>query len=272
MNYKLVSIAWCFSMDEKHYKSIGEVLGLLLDEFPDVTISKIRFLESQGLIEPERTPSGYRKFSNSEVDRLRFILREQRENYLPLKVIRTRLDNDTSDGMVRPYDDTDPTGVRGVGSEANHPAAAKKLANAPVAPHKVRAQRDDTLSIDRGELLHAIDMDDKLLKEIITAGLVSPRKVGDLEMYSPLDREILVVVAKFNELGIDVRNLKRWKQSAESEVSLFEGRIKPYFLQKNPTAKAQAEAMLDELIDLGEQLRAALVEVASRSFRGNRQS
>ena len=97
-------------MDEKYYKSIGEVLGLLLDEFPDVTISKIRFLESQGLIEPERTPSGYRKFSDSEVDRLRFILREQRENYLPLKVIRTRLDNDTSDGLIRPYDDTDPKG------------------------------------------------------------------------------------------------------------------------------------------------------------------
>ena len=259
-------------MDEKFYKSIGEVLGLLLDEFPDVTISKIRFLESQGLIEPERTPSGYRKFSDSEVDRLRFILREQRENYLPLKVIRTRLDNDTSDGLIRPYDDTDPTGVRAVGAEANHPAAAKKLNNAPVAPHKMRAQRDDTLSIDRGELLHAIEMDDKLLKEIIAAGLVCPRKVGDLEMYSPLDREILVVIAKFNELGIDVRNLKRWKQSAESEVSLFEGRIKPYFLQKNPSAKAQAEVMLDDLIDLGEQLRAALVEVASRSFRGNRQS
>jgi hypothetical protein len=113
-------------------------------------------------------------------------------------------------------------------------------------------------------------MDDKLLREIIAAGLVSPRKVGDLEMFSPLDREILVVVAKFNELGIDVRNLKRWKQSAESEVSLFEGRIKPYFLQKNPAAKAQAEVMLDDLIDLGDQLRAALVEVASRSFRGNR--
>ena len=79
-------------MDEKNYLSIGEVLGLLLDEFPDVTISKIRFLESQGLIEPERTPSGYRKFSTAEIDRLRFILREQRENYLPLKVIRNRLE------------------------------------------------------------------------------------------------------------------------------------------------------------------------------------
>jgi DNA-binding transcriptional MerR regulator len=101
----------------KNYFSIGEVLGLLLEEFPDVTISKIRFLESQGLIEPERTPSGYRKFSQSEVDRLRFILREQKENYLPLKVIRTRLDSDTSDGMVRPYDETSP----GVRNPAGHP-------------------------------------------------------------------------------------------------------------------------------------------------------
>jgi hypothetical protein len=171
---------------------------------------------------------------------------------------------------VRPYDDTDPTGVRGVGNLGSHPAAAKKLSSAPMAPHKSRATRDDTLSIDRGELLIAIDMDEKLLKEIIAAGLVSPRKVGELEMYSPLDREILEIISKFSELGIDVRNLKRWKQSAESEVSLYEGRIKPFFMQKNPSSKAQAEGMLDELIELGEQLRATLVEVAARSFRGNR--
>lgn len=77
---------------ERGYLSIGEVLSLLQEEFPDVTISKIRFLESQGLIEPERTPSGYRKFYGTDVERLRFILREQRENYLPLRVIRDRLD------------------------------------------------------------------------------------------------------------------------------------------------------------------------------------
>ena len=87
----------------RSFLSIGEVLALLLEEFPDVTISKIRFLESQGLIEPERTASGYRKFSQAEVDRLKFILREQRENYLPLKVIRTRLEGDTSDGMSVSY-------------------------------------------------------------------------------------------------------------------------------------------------------------------------
>ena len=79
-------------MPEHPYLSIGEVLALLLEEFPDVTISKIRFLESQGLIDPERTPSGYRKFYDLDVDRLRVILREQRENFLPLRVIRDRLD------------------------------------------------------------------------------------------------------------------------------------------------------------------------------------
>src|SRR2546423_8968124 len=78
-------------MAVRSYMSIGEVLNLLKDEFPDVTISKIRFLESQGLLDPERTPSGYRKFYEEDVDRLRWILRQQRENFLPLKVIKGRL-------------------------------------------------------------------------------------------------------------------------------------------------------------------------------------
>ena len=82
-------------MSSRPYYSIGEVLGLLLEEFPDVTISKIRFLETQGLIDPERTPSGYRKFYDGDLERLRFILREQKDRYLPLRVIKERLD--TSD-------------------------------------------------------------------------------------------------------------------------------------------------------------------------------
>ena len=123
-------------MTDKNYLSIGEVLGLLLEEFPDVTISKIRFLESQGLIEPERTASGYRKFSRSEVERLRFILREQRENYLPLKVIRTKLEGDTSDGMIRPYDDTSPHIERSQSTSGGHPAARLNLAKAPSAPSR----------------------------------------------------------------------------------------------------------------------------------------
>ncbi len=79
-------------LNDRPYFSIGEVLGLLLEEFPDVTISKIRFLEGQGLIDPERTSSGYRKFYDRDLNRLRFILREQKDHYLPLKVIKERLE------------------------------------------------------------------------------------------------------------------------------------------------------------------------------------
>src|SRR5437870_10690324 len=98
-------------MADRAFLSIGEVLNLLKEEFPDITISKIRFLESQGLLDPERTPSGYRKFYDADVDRLRWILRQQRENFLPLKVIKGRLGangggaaaNDTADDTA---DDT----------------------------------------------------------------------------------------------------------------------------------------------------------------------
>ncbi len=109
----------------RNYLSIGEVLALLLEEFPEVTISKIRFLESQGLIEPERTASGYRKFSQPEVDRLKFILREQRENYLPLKVIRNRLESDTSDEFLRDDEITAPRGLGHIPARSanSHPAA-----------------------------------------------------------------------------------------------------------------------------------------------------
>ena len=94
-------------MEDRAYLSIGEVLSLLKDEFPDVTISKIRFLESQGLLDPERTPSGYRKFYETDVDRLRWILRQQREHFLPLKVIKGRLrggDDALSDDVLEPED------------------------------------------------------------------------------------------------------------------------------------------------------------------------
>jgi len=249
----------------KTYFSIGEVLGLLLEEFPDVTISKIRFLESQGLIEPERTPSGYRKFSQAEVDRLRFILREQKDNYLPLKVIRTRLDSDTSDGMVRPYDDTNPGAVR---NPAGHPAA--RAAAIVGAKRKGRAKKDDTTSMNRKELLAESKVDEDVLREIVKSGLVTPRLVGDLEMYSQLDREVIDACAAFIALGIDVRHLKAWKVSAEREMALFEQRIVPYLQQRNPGAREEALEMLDELVELGERLRGSFLDVLSRPYHGGR--
>ena len=89
-------------MTTRSYLSIGDVLTLLRQEFPDVTISKIRFLESQGLVNPERTPSGYRKFYEQDVERLRWVLRQQREHFLPLKVIKDRLGDEVEDSGSAP--------------------------------------------------------------------------------------------------------------------------------------------------------------------------
>lgn len=258
-------------ISNKNYFSIGEVLGLLLEEFPDVTISKIRFLESQGLIEPERTASGYRKFSDTEIERLRFILREQRERYLPLKVIRNRLDGDTSDGAERPYDDSSPRGIRNVSSPGGHPAASKTIARAPAATSRATVKkRDDTSSVTRSELLTELLVSPTLLRDLTASGLVKPRLVGDVELYSASDRDIVGVASKFIDLGIDVRHLKGWKHSAEREIALFEQRIVPLLRQRNPAAREQALALLNELIELGEQLRSALIAAASRQYTETR--
>ena len=136
-------------MSELH-RSIGEVLSLLRGEFPDVTISKIRFLESQGLVDPERTPSGYRRFYDKDIDRLRWILRQQRENYLPLKVIKDRLvGGDAADAIDGADDEVDPVPSIAVSSVrkssiAVRPAAGRasssrtvELAGEPGGPRRV---------------------------------------------------------------------------------------------------------------------------------------
>src|SRR4051812_19737649 len=110
-------------MSADHH-SIGEVLATLRDEFPDITISKIRFLESQGLIDPERTPSGYRKFRDGDVARLRWVLGQQKDNFLPLKVIKARLDAVGPDEVP----------------EASEPSAPPEAAEAP-APAPAKARR-----------------------------------------------------------------------------------------------------------------------------------
>jgi DNA-binding transcriptional MerR regulator len=112
---------------DRAYLSIGEVLSLLKEEFPDITISKIRFLESQGLLDPERTPSGYRKFYEADVERLRWILQQQRENFLPLKVIKGRL------GTDEPAEPGDPVPAGGGGAPAAAVAPSGQARATPAA-------------------------------------------------------------------------------------------------------------------------------------------
>ncbi len=256
----------------RNYLSIGEVLALLLEEFPDVTISKIRFLESQGLIEPERTASGYRKFSQPEVDRLKFILREQRENYLPLKVIRNRLDGDTSDGMLRNDEITAPRGIGHIPAPRgnSHPAGIggmRQTKSSPaislVKPAIIDAASTPS-SYNRREIIQAASINEKTLAELERYGILRSRRVGETDLYDEIDLEILIVCAKFISLGIDARHLKAWRLAANQEVSLFETRIVPLMRQRNPAARQEALGMFAELINQGGQLRAALIAAQAR--------
>lgn len=264
-------------MSTRDYLSIGEVLAQLLEEFPDVTISKIRFLESQGLIDPERTESGYRKFTESEVDRLRVILREQKAHYLPLRVIKDRLEDETSDisrelklvsdGVIR--SDAHPAAraaiPRGTTAAGGRPAVQEQNGD-PFVAATLRQQAlvakrhaDETESVPRDLLLKRVDIKADFLKELEQAGLVSGHDVGDTTFFEPHSVEIARVAARFQELGIDIRHLRAWKSSTDRELSLFEQRILPLMRQRNPGAREEAVAMLSEMVALGGELRSAIL-------------
>lgn len=268
------------STAERPYLSIGEVLGLLLEEFPDITISKIRFLESQGLIVPERTPSGYRKFYDDDVERLKFILHEQKENFLPLRVIKDRLDTPPS-GSPRPVDDTDSTTSAerptDTSTTPSHPSRRNVRPDVIVdkAP-KRPAPPDPSDSIGRPatytrtEILEASGLDASGFAELEAYGLVGgsdgkSRRSPDL--FDEHDLAIAEVAAGFLESGVDIRHLKAWKIAADREAGLLEQRVLPVLRRRTPDARAQANELLDDLSDLGGRLRAILVARAIGTLR-----
>ena len=260
----------------EQYLSIGEVLALLAEEFPDVTISKIRFLESQGLITPERTASGYRKFTKPEVDRLRFILREQKDNFLPLRVIRDRLEGETSDGFLRPQDVTDPSMPRGIqlpspghptnrqGAVASGSGAGVDNSRKPLAP-----KRRERLS--RNDVLDATGVSTEMLAVLEKMKLVRPRMMGVDPYFDETDRDIVHLAGRLAALGIDPRLLMTWRLSAEREADVFEPLVRSALSARgvNAVGDSSNEAMklLDDLIALGEELRTALLRNVTKGLR-----
>ncbi|MGX1268649.1 DNA-binding transcriptional MerR regulator [Streptomyces phaeoluteigriseus] len=219
--------------------SIGTVLNALRDEFPEVTISKIRFLESEGLVEPQRTPSGYRKFSLGDVERLGHVLRMQRDHYLPLKVIREHLD-----AMERGEAVPLPT----VGRQRDGQAVPESSDAPPT-----------TARIGRAELLAAAGIDERELKEWESYGLVAPLEDG---VY---DAEVVTVAALVSELGrfgIEPRHLRLMKAAADREAGLVDQVVAPLRRHRNPQTRAHAEARTKELAGLTVRLHAALVQTA----------
>jgi DNA-binding transcriptional MerR regulator len=389
-------------MSGRSYLSIGDVLTLLRQEFPDVTISKIRFLESQGLVNPERTPSGYRKFYDHDVERLRWVLRQQREHFLPLKVIKDRLEDDngggtpseeatsvaraeehpdqvaeervlvgqrvTADSVVgeraassapsqqpatragggsplpgiqspaaaavpaapvgagdrsatgapstgptpvsrtvdpsrppqvgRPADRSTPpksstAGGAPVttdhggsvkqakstqGTSADPPARQRRPRSAPSgAPAATRegngsgasANQPGGTNMSLEELAAASGLDHEALLGLQGFGLLTPTVIAGLDYYDEDSLAVATAVARFAQFGIEPRHLSLYKNAAVREAGFIEQVVLPLLRQRNPEARARARETVDELSDLGLQLRSALLRIALRGMLGD---
>ena len=222
------------------YLSIGEVLTRLRTEFTDITISKIRFLESEGLIEPQRTPSGYRKFTTNDLERLRFVLLAQRDQYLPLKVIKENLD-----AMDRGL-----TPAKAVGG-----VATPRLAAADGVLTADQFASDNDLRLTRAEMLSASNLTDEQLTEIESYGLVAIRG----RHYDSDGLAVAKAVAQISAFGIGARHLRAFKTAADREIGLVEQVTTPLLRQKGSESKARAEEVERELASLSIRLHASLV-------------
>jgi len=228
------------SVPVRAYLSIGEVLSRLRTEFSDITISKIRFLEAEGLIEPQRTPSGYRKFTTTDLDRLRFVLIAQRDQYLPLKVIKENLD--AMDRGLSP--------AKSVGGVASPRLAA----NDGVLTSDQFAS-DNYLRLTRTELLSASNLTNEQLTEIESYGLITIRG----RHYDSDGLSVAKAVAEISAFGIGARHLRAFKTAADREIGLVEQITTPLLRQKGSESKARAEEVERELASLSIRLHASLV-------------
>ena len=234
--------------------SIGEVLGALRPEFPDVTISKIRFLEAEGLIEPERTPSGYRKFSHDDVARLRYVLAAQRDNYLPLRVIKAHLEA-IDRGL-------EPPAASGGG-----PQVPRALTVADGLPGPDAFARESTeLRLSRDELIDAAGIDGDQVAMLEQYGLVAARPGG---FYDGDALVIAKTVAEMSRFGLEPRHLRAFRAAADREVGLVEQVVAPLVRQRNPEARGRAEEVARELGALSVRLHAMLVKSGLRPQLGN---
>ena len=229
------------SVPARAYLSIGEVLSKLRGDFPDITISKIRFLESEGLIEPQRTPSGYRKFTASDLDRLRYVLLLQRDQYLPLRVIKENLE-----ALDRGLE---PAANGGVAS----PRPALASVDGDSSPESFVHTSDMRLS--REELLKASGLTDTQLVDLESYGFVALRG----RHYDSDALSVAKSVAEMAGFGIETRHLRSFKSAADREIGLIEQVITPIIRQKSADSKARAEEVQKQIASLSVRLHASLV-------------
>jgi len=265
--------------------SIGEVLAVLKPEFADITVSKIRFLEGAGLVQPDRSASGYRKFSDDDVARLRFVLRAQRDQYLPLRVIRQRLADLEQVGGLHAKGGP----AAGEASVAARAQAAPGAAAATVhgAAAQPETQQDQGLGAARSlgaappsdaqftreELCRAAGATVEQLLELESFGLVSARGSGERgAWYGGDDLVLLRLARELADYGLEARHLRMYKLFAEREAALFEQVVAPLVRQRNPEARARARQTIEALAQLGSRMRELALRAAVRGLAEARES
>ena len=249
----------------RDYLSIGEVLESVRSDFPDVSISKIRFLESEGLIAPERTQSGYRKFYEADVARLRYILSLQRDQFLPLRVIRERLASADRNGGALP-----PEGSRGrpgppeedsQDTSGSSAAGSRKRAEGGKAPSEGASEEEAGKPMSRSELLATVGLDEQRASGLEEFGLL--RRA---DLYDRNDADALRAAVALSEFGVQPRHLRMFLQSAQREAAFVEQIVAPVAKRRDPDARAEAAASATRLVVLCEQLRTALLRSSLREL------
>jgi DNA-binding transcriptional MerR regulator len=261
--------------------SIGEVLAQLRPEFPDITISKLRFLESEGLVEPYRAPSGYRKYTPQHVERLRFVLAAQRDRYLPLRVIREQLAAGERGERVlglapvpAPAPDPDAVAVEPVRAEPARVEPVRELARVepvrelarvePVRP-PVRGEIGDQ-RLTRTQLCERSGLDEAGLVDLEQYGLLPAPTAG---FYGGEALVVARIAARLAEYGLEARHLRPYRTTADREVGLLAQLVPTLSHQGGRDGRQQALEVVHELAALCAQLHGALVRHGLRQTLGS---
>ncbi len=221
------------ALDERE-RSIGEVIALLKDEFPELTVSKVRFLEGQGLIEPRRSPAGYRMFRDDDVRRIRYILREQRDHFLPLKVIKSKLTAWERGEDVRARPDAGPP------------------------PESYFRATGVSLSVD--ELSRATGLTNRQIDDLVGIGLLEPLEFPDRTLVFR-DDDLIIARAAYRLLaqGLEPRHLRTLRLAADREVDLLQQLVTPLLRHRNPENRRKAAEILADCSQAGAEMQEAIV-------------
>jgi DNA-binding transcriptional MerR regulator len=213
------------AQQRERFLRIGEVVRRLRDEFPDISISKIRYLEDEGLLAPRRTQGGYRLFSEGDLERLQTILRLQRDEFLPLRVIKDELDA---------------------------PGAKERKRRRPTA----LGGPEETITVE--ELCERAEIDESLVRELDEFGLLGPQGSGSNKRYPESDIDVALLCAQLARFGVDPRHLRAFRTATGRQAALLEQLFAPALRGRNSERRTQAVRDLQKLAELAAELSSLL--------------